>query len=173
MYRRSLILQRASLFIVWIPGLEGGRGGSIPPSFFCPFRPSGVLAISSKTSSFSPYSPEMPCQHHQNNLSVANTNEVVGESLNGLRGITGLDVLAVVTDKDGLFRLDDGDTLLLMATVDVVTLNSSGDVALAGNVEAVGEGLIGLGLLGGVFRGLVKDGDDMLDLIGADLRIYK
>ena len=78
-----------------------------------------------------------------------------------------------MADEDGLFRLDDGDALLTMASVDVVTLDSGDDVPLAGNVKALGERLIGLGLLSGVFRGLVKDGDDVLHLIGADLRMHE
>jgi hypothetical protein len=45
---------------------------------------------------------------------VADVDEVVGEGLDGLCRVAGLDALAVVADKDGLFRLDDADTRPLL-----------------------------------------------------------
>ncbi len=48
---------------------------------------------------------------------VAEADQVIGESRNGLRGAAGLGGLAVVADEDGLFRRDDDDALLALRCV--------------------------------------------------------
>jgi hypothetical protein len=45
---------------------------------------------------------------------VALLNEVVGEGLDRLCCVAGLNVLAMVSDEDGLFRLGDADSCLAL-----------------------------------------------------------
>jgi hypothetical protein len=46
---------------------------------------------------------------------VSLTNEVVGEAFDGLRRVSGLDVLAIMANEDGLLRLNDNDTSTALA----------------------------------------------------------
>jgi hypothetical protein len=100
---------------------------------------------------------------------VAEVGEVIGEGLDRLCRVAGLGVLAVVADEDGLFRLDDADSCLALAAVHAPVPDPRGHVALAGDVNALGIGL--------VYRRLVllvkvgQDGDEVLELIGSDREI--
>lgn len=51
---------------------------------------------------------------HLSSLLIASLLEVVGERLNSLCRVAGLNVGAVVADEDGLFRLHDDDTGLVL-----------------------------------------------------------
>jgi hypothetical protein len=50
-----------------------------------------------------------PCTTETVSPLVAEVDQIVGERLDGGCGVAGLDILAVVADENGLFRLDDAN----------------------------------------------------------------
>lgn len=80
---------------------------------------------------------------------VALTDQVVGKSLDGSGSIAGDLVLVVVTNNNGLLRLDDRYAGGLLASVDATVLGLGHDVSFAADVEAVGKSSV----LGGSISG--------------------